>query len=421
MQLLHPAIAPWLQALAHGYRVRLLSRREHGLTIYLRTGSHQNQTERMTLMRRTAYEGSFAVFEALVPVASGEERNLFGPYVFEIWHDGIQTWLSAKGQHTQPPPIEAYFTSCEESNRRQKKWLQEHIFYQFSADFFSTPSDSLLNVGLFDHASSVTDDARQTLDQSLADLRENGDVTAIYLDPALSTAVLSAAVARAGMMQYQADQPEDAGNVLASAVCRWLALTAESDHGNAFDARMLDQVLMADREKAAYASQLSAFTKTDDVAFIRWFLSCKQDFPRMKMALALLMTYPGVPCLSSSLFPPVAGSDESSIVDAANMLSYCRGIISIRKSREELRSGAFMSLLAEGDVFAFARYTERQLTVVVCNRGDVLRNTCLDLSQLPVIAHGWVRTDMDGAHSVPFPSVLIEAQSVQIWVSRMQP
>ncbi|GIV95799.1 MAG: alpha-amylase [Herpetosiphonaceae bacterium] len=108
------------------------------------------------------------------------------------------------------------------------------------------------------------------------------------------------------------------------------------------------------------------------------------DGAGIKLAITFLMTYPGAPCIyygdeigmQGEADPGCRGAfpwnEEQWNVD---LLEHTRRMIGLRRGHEALRTGHFRSLLADGsaNVYAFARWNERQRFVVAINNSDALQ------------------------------------------------
>jgi cyclomaltodextrinase len=114
------------------------------------------------------------------------------------------------------------------------------------------------------------------------------------------------------------------------------------------------------------------------------------DKTALRMALLMLMTYPGAPSIFYGDEVGMSGGKDpdnrrAMVWDESgwdkNLHTYIRRIIALRKLHPALRWGAFFNLYASGDIYAFARSTEGDLCVVAFNAGDTLGRAELPVGQ----------------------------------------
>ena len=130
----------------------------------------------------------------------------------------------------------------------------------------------------------------------------------------------------------------------------------------------------------------------------RIFNICNGDIALVKLGLALLMTYPGTPCLYYGTEIGLAGEgdpdnrrtmswDENEW--SMDLFDWCQRLIALRKSAPALTEGGFQQIYAHEDIWAFQRQNENQRLVIVAYRGD----QPIALQKLPV----WQTSVPDGA------------------------
>lgn len=136
------------------------------------------------------------------------------------------------------------------------------------------------------------------------------------------------------------------------------------------------------------------------LAPIPWVIACQQlnlldshDTPRIKtilkgdmdkvrLAVGILFTFPGIPCVyyGDEIGMSSEGGDSRACMvwesEAWNvcMRSYFQELIALRKTSPALIHGGFQVLLAEGDRLVYLRDAENEKILVVGNRGP---GTCL--------------------------------------------
>jgi alpha-glucosidase len=152
----------------------------------------------------------------------------------------------------------------------------------------------------------------------------------------------------------------------------------------------------------AFAAQLANFRAVVPWAIIRMQFNqldshdtrrilniCNGDVALVKLGIALLMTYPGAPCLYYGTEIGLPGETDPDdrrcmIWDErqwnASLMTHCQRLIALRKSAPALTSGGFQQIVAEGDLWAFQRQSKEQQLLIVGYRGKEK----LALYELPV-------------------------------------
>jgi alpha-glucosidase len=149
-------------------------------------------------------------------------------------------------------------------------------------------------------------------------------------------------------------------------------------HGVAIDAGHLDFLWQRARARLPFPIQLSQFNflGTHDASRIRTALS--DDFSHLKLAVTALFTYIGVPCIYYGDEIGLAGSTDPDCRRTFpwdettwdhDLLNHYQKLITLRKTSNALQEGGFLSLYAEGDVYAYARLLKNQSIITVLNRG----------------------------------------------------
>lgn len=222
----------------------------------------------------------------------------------------------------------------------------------------------------------------------------------------------------AGMNYYGFVQP----------VRAWLAERDINYDPIRIDAKTFDDWLTQSRARIPYMNQLVQFNLLDSHDTQRMFTSLSLDEGKMRLAIALLMTYPGVPCIYYGDEIGVEGARDPDCRRCFNwersqwnetLLSAYRSMIALRKRREEFRHGAYVTLQAEGDVFVYARFTERQASVIALNRGNGTRAFAPDWSLLPLTCELWASLH-EGDPAIPHIGELPPA-SVHVWMAHARP
>ncbi|HEX3758572.1 MAG TPA: maltodextrin glucosidase [Kofleriaceae bacterium] len=204
----------------------------------------------------------------------------------------------------------------------------------------------------------------------------------------------------------QGEQEDGAMNYygFAHPVRAWLAGRDLGEEPAELSGDELERWLTAARARVPYDNQLAQLNLIDSHDTTRMLTAVGGDPGRMALAVTLLFTYPGVPCIyyGDEIGLP-GGRDpdcrrcfdwDRAQWDAALHAHY-RRLIAWRKARPEWRHGAYQALAATGDALAFARYTARSITLVAVNRGSAPAVLPLPLADLPLEVTRW--QDADGA------------------------
>ncbi len=127
-----------------------------------------------------------------------------------------------------------------------------------------------------------------------------------------------------------------------------------------------------------YAIVLQQFNLLGSHDTARILSICKDDLALLKLAVGLLMTFPGVPSIYYGDEVGLAGRGDSdnrrpmpwddSMWDI-DLRAYYRQLIVLRKESSALKTGSFQVLHAKGDVFAFQRQSLNERVIAVAHRG----------------------------------------------------
>ena len=156
------------------------------------------------------------------------------------------------------------------------------------------------------------------------------------------------------------------------------------------DARDFEYLLTRARAQLPFEIQLSQFNLLGSHDVARLLTLLNGNVGRLKLAVTLLFTYIGVPCVYYGDEVGLLGGGDPDCRrtfpwDEArwnqDVLAHYRALIAFRKARRVLQEGLFVPLYAERDVIAFARVLEDKIVVVIVNRGGEV-GLELDLSQI---------------------------------------
>jgi alpha-glucosidase len=181
-------------------------------------------------------------------------------------------------------------------------------------------------------------------------------------------------------------------------VWQWLAGTNFRRHPAAIETADVAAWLDSARGRIPPENQLAQLNLLDSHDTARLLTVLGGDAAAMKLAVTLLFTWPGVPCVYYGDEIGLEGGDDPDCRrcfdwDRArwnlDLFAHYRDWIALRRGREELRRGACLVLATAGDVLAFARFTAGAATVVAVNRGADPAALRLPLWQLPLEGARW--------------------------------
>jgi len=206
----------------------------------------------------------------------------------------------------------------------------------------------------------------------------------------------------------QGDQEDGAMSYygFAQPVRAWLAGRDLAGEPAQLSTPELERWLTAARARVPYDNQLAQLSLLDSHDTSRLLTALDGDLGRMQLAVTLLFTYAGVPCIYYGDEIGLLGGDDPDCRrcfdwDRARwntaLHDHYRRLAAWRKQRIEWRHGAYQTLAVGDDALVFARYVERSATLVAVNRGAAPAVLALALGELPVTVAGW--RDADG-HAV---------------------
>jgi alpha-glucosidase len=171
-------------------------------------------------------------------------------------------------------------------------------------------------------------------------------------------------------------------------------------------------------------NQLAQFNLLDSHDTARLLTLLAGDVGRLRLAMTLLFTYPGAPCL---YYGDEIGLEGAGDPDCRRpfpwqrerwntaIFDHARRLTRLRRQRAEWRCGALQTLAVGSDHLVLARYTEGAASVVALNRGTAVR-VRLPLEQLPLAALRW--TDADSGDRCEAPgTVTLPACSARLWLA----
>lgn len=192
----------------------------------------------------------------------------------------------------------------------------------------------------------------------------------------------------------QGDQEDGAMNYygFAHPVRAWLAERDLAGDPAQVSTAELERWLTAARARVPYANQLAQLNLIDSHDTARMLTVLGGDAARMAVAVTLLFTYPGVPCIYYGDEIGLEGGRDPDCRRCfdwdrtrwnTELHAHYRRLIAWRKARPEWRHGAYQTLAVTDDTLVFARYTEASATVVAVHRGAAPAELAVGLDELP--------------------------------------
>ena len=179
----------------------------------------------------------------------------------------------------------------------------------------------------------------------------------------------------------QGDQEDGAMNYhgFTSPVRAFLAGVDHRGHPVEIDAAAFEVLLTRARAQLPFEVQLSQFNLLGSHDVPRLLTLLNGDQALVKLAVTLLFTYIGVPCVYYGDEIGLAGGDDPDNRRTfpwdearwdSDLRAHVQKLITLRTSRRVLQEGLLVPLYAEGDVYAFARLLDDEVAVVAVNRGE---------------------------------------------------
>jgi len=210
----------------------------------------------------------------------------------------------------------------------------------------------------------------------------------------------------------QGEQEDGAMNYygFAHPVRAWLAGQDLGGEPAQLSTAELERWLTAARARVPYANQLAQLNLLDSHDTTRLLTAVGGDAVRMALAVTLLVTYPGVPCIYYGDEIGLEGGRDPDCRRCfdwdrqrwnTELHAHYRRLIAWRKARAELRHGAYRTLAVGDEALVFARYTAGSVAVVAVNRGADPVALPLALADLPVEVSRWRDGDGDAVTVEP--------------------
>jgi len=178
----------------------------------------------------------------------------------------------------------------------------------------------------------------------------------------------------------QGEQEDGAMNYhgFAHPVRAWLAQQDLGYQPIRIDTREFERWLARARATIPYDNQLAQLNLLDSHDTARFFSLLGVDTRRMQVAVTLLFAYPGVPCVYYGDEIGLEGGRDPDCRRCFDwersrwnhpLFEHFRALATLRRTRAEWRHGAYQTLAVGDDWLAFARYTDREASIIAVNRG----------------------------------------------------
>jgi alpha-glucosidase len=207
----------------------------------------------------------------------------------------------------------------------------------------------------------------------------------------------------------QGDQEDGAMNYhgFATPVWAWLAgLDVGALHARISTAQLAARLTSA-IAPLPYTNQLAQLNLLGSHDTPRMLTRLQGDVGLMQVAMTLLFTRPGVPCLLYGDEIGLQGGNDPFCRSAfdwdralwpQDLWAHCQRLSHTRRARSEWQGGATLTLAQGTDWWAYARYNDHSATVVAVNRGAAV-DVEVPLQRLPLQAKRWKTLDGTGANN----------------------
>jgi alpha-glucosidase len=177
----------------------------------------------------------------------------------------------------------------------------------------------------------------------------------------------------------------------------WLAGLEMAGERPRLSTAQFEQWMVQAMATIPHANQLAQLNLLDSHDTPRLLTELDGDLARMKLAVTLLFTRPGVPCV---YYGDEIGLEGGADPDCRRCFDWDRnhwrrdlwahyqGLARERRRRGEWQAGATVTLAQGADWLAYARFDRDRATVVVVNRGAPAAMT-LPLNHLPFVRQTW--------------------------------
>lgn len=182
------------------------------------------------------------------------------------------------------------------------------------------------------------------------------------------------------------------------------------------------------RARIPFSNQLLQFNQLDSHDTARFYTLVKQDKALLKLAIGLLMSYIGTPCLYYGTEIGLQGKRDPGCRQCfpwdeqqwdQDLLRHTQRWIQLRKQWPSLQLGAMVDVAASEDCVIFARVLKEEQTLIALNRGEAAQIGCPD--NLPRFGEHWQREEGTGQFRSETDQWCFELpqKSITLWSRRL--
>ncbi|WP_261902892.1 maltodextrin glucosidase [Vibrio fortis] len=146
------------------------------------------------------------------------------------------------------------------------------------------------------------------------------------------------------------------------------------------------------RAKVPWQNQLSQLNQLDSHDTARFISLLEGDVEKQSIALTLLMTYVGTPCLYYGTEVGLEGGQDPDNrrcfpwgeEQTSSWFAFTQNLIQLRRERASLQTGAYQELYCDDEVLIYARSLEQEHTLTVINLGSSMSEITLPVWKLGI-------------------------------------
>ena len=165
------------------------------------------------------------------------------------------------------------------------------------------------------------------------------------------------------------------------------------EHRIKFSAKKMARQLAIIRNSMPYQNQIRMFNLLNSHDTKRFLTEVKGDLRKYKIAVTLLFTYIGIPSIyygdevgmegegDPDCRRPMIWDEKRQNKEIKNLY---KRLINLRKGNKTLIYGSFIEIWTKGDIFAFARFYQDDIILVICNGNNKKKDIVLPLYHLGI-------------------------------------
>lgn len=170
------------------------------------------------------------------------------------------------------------------------------------------------------------------------------------------------------------------------------------------------------RAKVPWQNQLSQLNQLDSHDTARFISLLVGDEQKQAIALTLLMTYVGTPCLYYGTEVGLEGGQDPDNrrcfpwgeEQTSNWFGFTQKLIKLRRERLSLQTGAYQELFCDDEVLVYARSLGKEHTVVAVNLGNTACEITLPTWKLG-LESGELKSRLDGDSTCKIDDGLVQS------------